>query len=504
MAVPSTLATDARVRRTARSVADLGHRVTLVWGDHTADEVVEGCLGGVRTIGLPVRYSARDRAASERPAMLTRAREDLAAAVGRRTEARRRADQPYRFPRLGFPDAPAQRRALKAAQGRVARATGLWERVSATVRAGIVRGRSRVFLAQKGRRRKAVLQARADVETARALVEASSRARPWRDELANIGDLNDAFVPWLCELEPDLLHLHDVHLLEAGRIAKERLSQQGRQVPLIYDAHEFLPGRQGRNPAEDRAYAEMESELLASCDAVITVSEQIADVMWHDHDLPERPTVTLNIPPLSDRAVETPRGDLRTELGLGEDVPLLVYSGGVAPARNVPAIIRATARLEGVHAAVICVPSTTVPGALELRSLAEDLGVTDRIHLVEPVEPEAIGAFIRTATLGVDAMFGHLAAHAMALPNKLFNYLHAGLPMVMSDASAQAAFVTEHGLGTTFDPHDVDAFADAVRRALASRAVHAARAADPELLATYSWENQARNLAPLYGKLVHR
>jgi hypothetical protein len=92
----------------------------------------------------------------------------------------------------------------------------------------------------------------------------------------------------------------------------------------------------------------------------------------------------------------------------------------------------------------------------------------------------------------------------MALPNKLFNYLHAGLPMVMSNASAQAAFVREHGLGTTFAPHDVDAFVEAVRHALASADVYAARAADPELLATWSWENQERNLASLYARLVRR
>lgn len=475
-----------------------------MWGDHTADEVVEGCLDGVRTVGLPVLYSARDRAAVERAAMLTRARADLAAAVDRRAEARSRVDQPFRFPRLGFGDAAAHRRARKAARRRAAEASGVWGRISAAVQVSVVGGRSRVFLAQKARRRKALLQARADVQKARALVEASSRPRPWREELANIEDLNDAFVPWLCALEPDVLHLHDVHLLEAGRIAKERLSEQGMQVPLIYDAHEFLPGRQGRKPAEDRAYVEMESELLAHCDAVVTVSEQIADVMWHDHDLPDRPTVTLNIPPLSDREVETARGDIRSELGLGDEDPLLVYSGGLAPARNVAAIIRATARLDGVHSALICVPSTTTPNALELRSLAKSLGVADRIHLVDPVEPEAIGSFIRTATLGVDAMFGHLAAHAMALPNKLFNYLHAGLPMVMSNASAQAAFVREHGLGTTFAPHDVDAFVEAVRHALASADVYAARAADPELLATWSWENQERNLASLYARLVRR
>ena len=60
MAVASGIERDARVRKTALAVAEAGYRVTLVWGDHLGRKTVEGHLGAVRTIGVPVPYLLRD------------------------------------------------------------------------------------------------------------------------------------------------------------------------------------------------------------------------------------------------------------------------------------------------------------------------------------------------------------------------------------------------------------------------------------------------------------
>ena len=204
----------------------------------------------------------------------------------------------------------------------------------------------------------------------------------WRHELANITDLDAAFTDVLCGLNPDVLHIHDIHLLGAGVVAKARLQAAGRHVPLIYDAHEYIAGMKSRQLLAEAAYLAMEHELVPSVDAIITVSEPIAVRIQQDYGLAERPTVVLNVPPLADIALSS--RNLREEVGVG-GAPLLVYSGVLGVQRNVRSVIAALPLLPGAHFAVVCVPSPDAPAARQLAVLAEETGVADRFHLVAPV-----------------------------------------------------------------------------------------------------------------------
>jgi hypothetical protein len=89
--------------------------------------------------------------------------------------------------------------------------------------------------------------------------------------------------------------------------------------------------------------------------------------------------------------------------------------------------------------------------------------------------------------------------HDQALPNKLFEYLHAGLPLVVADAKLMADFVRSNCLGEVFRSGDPAGLADAVRRALEPGRPHAARA---DLAARYSWQAQEGKIADLYDRVM--
>lgn len=471
MAVASTIDHDSRVRKTALAAADAGYRVTLVWGDYRASEVVEGDLGPVRTIGVPVPYLLRDQRAAR--------------------IAQRRGWRP------GWPGY-RDRTTMRAGAVRLAAASARVEGRSVLAR-GVLRVhtfshrvRSRVFRTQ--------VRWFADFWQRRDLRRLATLDRlDWRKELANIADLEAAFTGWLLRLEPDLLHVHDIHLLGAGVQAKRGLARRGRSVPLVYDAHEYIPGMAGRSAVTEAAYRAMEAELVGSADAVVTVSEPIADALLARYDLPKRPVVVLNSP--SARAGARCASDVRSAAGVGAGIPLLVYAGGVGPLRNVSTVVRALASLEGVHFAIVCVPSPMHGAAQRLVSVAEGEGVRDRVHLLEPVAPEEIIDFLATADVGVHPMVAGLANHEMALPNKLFDYVYAGLPVAVSNVAEMDRFVHEWGLGETFDPSDPEALAAAVRKVLADLPGYSARTADRDLRNQYSWESQVARLGVLYADM---
>ena len=91
----------------------------------------------------------------------------------------------------------------------------------------------------------------------------------------------------------------------------------------------------------------------------------------------------------------------------------------------------------------------------------------------------------------------------VALPNKLFEYLHAGLPMVVSDVPEMAGFVARHRLGEIAPPHDPEAWARAIHRLLSDPAAYTGDPAErARLRREWSWESEAPVLLELYERLA--
>ena len=73
-----------------------------------------------------------------------------------------------------------------------------------------------------------------------------------------------------------------------------------------------------------------------------------------------------------------------------------------------------------VHLAVVCVPVTgRTPYGTQAQ--AEALEVGDRLHYLDPVKPDEVVAFLRTADVGLIPILRY-PNHEMSLPNKLFEY----------------------------------------------------------------------------------
>jgi glycosyltransferase involved in cell wall biosynthesis len=201
--------------------------------------------------------------------------------------------------------------------------------------------------------------------------------------------------------------------------------------------------------------------------------------------------------PLAWPAGGTASRDLRAECGVRPGTPLAVYSGALSAARGVDTLVRALPLLPDLHVAVVAVPFPHPMGA-RLRALADSLGVATRLHLVPPVPSHEVPAYLRGADLAVNSLLADSMSHDMALPNKLFEFLHAGVPMAVSDCRAMAEFVQGNGLGTVFRAGDAPDFARAARELLAEPP----RPDTAMLRATYSWQGQEPSLVGVYDELL--
>lgn len=315
---------------------------------------------------------------------------------------------------------------------------------------------------------------------------------------------------------PDVIHAHDLGPLAAA----VRLSRQwdhgggtrprvggetrprvgggtrprvggGTRPRVVYDSHELYVEQQTTwTRREKLAWKLHERRWIRHAHGVITVSPGIARELEQRYRLPRTPTVVLNSPP---EELAPAASDVRTQAGLGSEDRLAVYVGTVKPGRGVDRVVAAMPHADW-HLAVV--GGGTGPHVADLQAQAQRLGVESRLHVLSGVPAATLWDHLATADVGVHAMEPTCRNHELALPNKLFDYLFAGLPVAVSDLQQMRELVQQHQLGTVFDPGDPVATA----RAVTTAAEHDHTASD-DLLVELSWQRQAARLLELYGML---
>jgi glycosyltransferase involved in cell wall biosynthesis len=318
----------------------------------------------------------------------------------------------------------------------------------------------------------------------------------WRRTQPQLRDLDRAFAPHIDAFAPDLIHAHDVSTLGVAVRAKDRVP---RPVRVVYDAHELVSGVQAPNLQWRMAYLGHEAEYVPKVDAIVTVSDAIAGRLTDAYRPAVPVMVVANAPP---RHAETdgPVPRLRTVVGLDEKIPLLVYSGSVSRRRGVATAVRALSCLPGVHLAVVCSRPEDPPP--DIMAAVRECGVANRVHFTGYVAPEQVPRFLSSASVGVIPI-EHAPNHELSLITKYYEYMHARLPIVVSDVDAMAARTRQLGNGEVFPAGDPVALAKAVQAVLDDPARYTAGYTD-ELLDSESWETHVDGLLRLYARLTDR
>ena len=289
-------------------------------------------------------------------------------------------------------------------------------------------------------------------------------------------------------LRPDIVFCHDLSTLQTGVLLKQRTGAR-----LVYDSHEYYPF-QYLHPTFVETTLWYERKLVSHVDLYLTVSPQLARELEAVygvspiHVIPNaepRPSGTVR--PLGSEMDRRANGRLK-----------VLFQGSFSPGRGLEEVLTEWLQVDADKAALFLRgPEDSVLAGL--RDEARRLGLLDRsVFVLPPVLEKDLIPAAAEADVGLIPYKGDLPSYRFACPNKLSQYIHAGLALIGNDIPFVAEMIRSNGIGWVYDVNKPGSLAAAVAAALAADARSAARARAATLSqGGYCWEKYEPELLDL-------
>jgi glycosyltransferase involved in cell wall biosynthesis len=290
--------------------------------------------------------------------------------------------------------------------------------------------------------------------------------------------------------DADIVHCHDLNALPVGAWLK----MSGRNVRVVYDAHEYeIDDRPNGGKISKKLKYLLEKSLIRFADRVITVSDAIAEEYVGLYDI-SKPALVLNTP----FYLETPpRSDyFRRRFGIDAKQTIFLYQGALSRGRGIERIVEAFGMLENEGKAVAIFMGY---GPLEgyLREAAQRYR---NIFVHEAVPPESILRYTASADFGFSLIEDVCLSYRYSLPNKMFEYLMAELPVIVSNLPEMRRLIEENDVGVVVKGESAADLKNAVEKAMRSD-ISSLHRRIKKIKKLFSWEVQENVLLDVYERL---
>jgi glycosyltransferase involved in cell wall biosynthesis len=292
----------------------------------------------------------------------------------------------------------------------------------------------------------------------------------------------------------DTIHVHDLPCLKYG----VRLAAQ-RGIPLVFDAHEIYYEQEVLSPRRQRTLRREERHGIRHVNLFITVNEATAD--WYHQVYGIRPLVLMNCAdtPAAGFALES-NTMLREAAGLPAASRVVLYQGWISGERNLKILIQSAAYLpEDAYLVLIGYGEYEK----ELRAMTTGTKWHQKVRFLGRIEPEKILTFTAGADVGVIPYLPIDLNHHLCSPNKFFEYVQAGVPVVAHDLPFFRHMQKQYGVVLVGDLSTVNGMARVINGLLeAHESLASMRQACHQAAKKLNWEVEARKLLEAYAPLT--
>ena len=240
----------------------------------------------------------------------------------------------------------------------------------------------------------------------------------------------------------DIVHSNDLDTLLANFLVSKIKSK-----PLIYDAHEYfteVPELEHR-PTVKKVWQGIEGWIFPKLKFIITVNDSIANL--YEKRYGKRPQVLRNVPEL----VNIPTSKTREELGLPEDKAIIVLQGsGINIQRGAEEALEAMQFVD--NAVLVFIGGGDVLSVLKQR--ANQSNFSGKVIFFPKIPYTEMMQITRLASIGLTLDKDTNINYRYSLPNKIFDYIHAGVPVLASDLPEVRKIVEGYDVGLISPNHN--------------------------------------------------
>lgn len=295
-------------------------------------------------------------------------------------------------------------------------------------------------------------------------------------------------------LKADIYHAHDLNTLIPAYWAAKKTNAK-----TVYDSHELFTEIQIWGRIERYFYRKLEAFIIKRVDKVITINNSIAGELVKRYHI-EYPKVIVNCPPpLKHGEANAYDSVLRNAAGIPLDKRLVLYQGGFTQYRGLEELIEAFTYLDESFCLVFMGYGKI---RNELEVIVYSKGLNNRIKFLPAVPQIELLKYTSSADLGVIPYKPVSLNNYYTLPNKLFEYINAGIPIIASDLPELRRIIKGYDIGYLFDPYKSESIADAIKYVFSDKERYAAIKANTSKAAgEYNWNKESKKLLECYSLL---
>jgi len=266
-----------------------------------------------------------------------------------------------------------------------------------------------------------------------------------------------------------------------------------KRMPLVYDSHEYFTATPElvNRPNVQRIWKWIEKSIVPKLKDCITVNASIAGLFEKEYKIPFR--VVRNIPNAPAHTL-TPS---REELNLPADKKIVLLQGsGINIQRGAEEAVEAMQYLDNVLLLIVG-GGDVLP---LLKQKVNELNLQEKVKFVSRQTPENLAGYTRNADLGLTIDKDTNINYRFSLPNKLFDYIHAGVPVLATPLVELKNIIQQYNIGAFIENHDPVHIASTIKnlleneKRLAEYKMNTAKAADD-----LNWETEKKVLLEIFS-----
>ncbi|MEG0930445.1 glycosyltransferase [Algoriella sp.] len=267
------------------------------------------------------------------------------------------------------------------------------------------------------------------------------------------------------------------------------------RLPLVFDSHEIfseLPSLNNR-PKTKKVWKTLERFLIPKVKHFYTVSDGYAN--WFKKEYGANPAVIRNVPN------QTKLNDKQDFIFFHlppnpTNEKIVMYQGAINMSRGIDKMIEAFLHIDNCQFWI----AGDGPKKTEYEQMVRDLNLTNRIHFLGNIPPKTLKTITPLAEIGMSMEEDLGLSYRYALPNKLFDFMQAGIPILGTNLPEIKKTIEEYKVGKVIDNHNPKHIAEKLQEIL-NEGKKAYKTNLQEAAKELCWENEENKLKTIFEQI---